>query len=725
MILVWAVLFVAAVPFAINQTDNLTRSGATVPGSQAKVVDEAIRDFPGAADDQQGVLLRASPGTPPAALGEATARVHRAVAGIEDLGLQSRRPRGMPQRLPDGLAFVPLTTRGGQDRRVDAMVELREELDLAGGPRDGVTAYIVGQDGLWAALNEIQKEELTSAETIGGPITLVILLLAFGALVAALLPLGLAAVTLTLTGAAVYFISREVAMSVFVTNMASMIGIGVAIDYSLFVLARYRQEIAAGHDEATARSNALKTSGTVVVFSGLTVIAALCGLFLVDAIVIRSIAIGMIVVVGFSILGAVTLVPALIDRFGSRIYGRSRRIDALKGRLRSIGSALVPGRAPGADDLWTRSTRRIMRRPLLTALAAAAFMLVLAIPALDMHMSQGALGQIPPDNEAREGAALAAKLTGPGRQRPLQELVVFRTGDASSPANRRAMAGYVESVRARPEVAAVDPPLSGRDPRQLLLTIVPRAPAETPPTRKLLHDLRAEAAAGEGIASVAKVDVGGASALPLDFATMLEDSLWKVFLFILVLSYLVLLLMLRSVLLPIKAVLMTALSVAAAYGVLVAVFQWGWLDGLVGYDSPGYVDAVVPMLMLAIVFGLSIDYEVFLLSRIREEMGSAPDTATAVARGLRVSGGTITSAAAIMVSVFAVFAAVGTPAVKQFGVGLAVAIALDATIVRLVLVPATMAVLGKWNWWLPPRLERLLPATAFERGPVSAAKPLT
>jgi uncharacterized membrane protein YdfJ with MMPL/SSD domain len=277
--------------------------------------------------------------------------------------------------------------------------------------------------------------------------------------------------------------------------------------------------------------------------------------------------------------------------------------------------------------------------------------------------------------------------------------------------------------RKRHEVKSVDPPVVSRDGQSVLLSIVPSHAPESDSTRNLMYDLRDLAAtkpfvskpAGDlSLNERADIDVGGNTSLPLDFATLVSNSMWKIALFIAGFSFLVLLVMLRSLVLPVKAVLMTALSVIAAYGVLVAVFQWGWFDGLFGYESPGYVEASAPPLLLAIVFGLSMDYEVFMLSRIRENVRPDRDPREAVSQGLIKSAGTITSAALIMVSVFGAFAAVGNPTVKQVGLGLAVAVALDATIVRLILVPATMQLLGAWNWWLPQSLARRLPRLSLE-----------
>jgi uncharacterized membrane protein YdfJ with MMPL/SSD domain len=237
---------------------------------------------------------------------------------------------------------------------------------------------------------------------------------------------------------------------------------------------------------------------------------------------------------------------------------------------------------------------------------------------------------------------------------------------------------------------------------------------ESRQAKAMVDRLRADAGARAGLARVAEVDVGGATASVTDFGDLVAGSLWKIALFVLAFSYFVLFVLLRSLLLPLKAILMNLLSVGAAYGVLVAVFQWGWIDGFLGFESLGYINTMTPPLVLAIVFGLSMDYEVFLLSRIRERYEATGDTPKAVAEGLARSAATISSAALIMVAVFAVFAGTGVPSIKEIGVGLAVAIALDATLVRLVLVPATMEIMGRWNWWLPKPIARILPDAGFE-----------
>ena len=590
---------------------------------------------------------------------------------------------------------------GSQDELSDLAVDMREEVGAGAGPRDGVQTYLVGQQALWAGMQDLSKEDLESAEKTGFPIVLLILLAVFGSLAAAALPLALGFASVGITGAVIFFLSQATDMSVFVTNVASMIGIGVAVDYSLFILARYREEVRAGREPEQARAIALRTSGLAVAFSGVTVIISLAGLFLVDSTTIRSMAMGAIVVVAVSILAAVTLLPVLMSLLGKRAYARGRIATVTGAGLSLAALASPPARAPR----WRRSPTsgragptgspggRCWPPPL-----SAAVLLVLAIPALSLEFGDGALRQFPEGNETRVGAELAAERLGPGAAGPTQVI-----------AERRDAAAVAARLQRDPEVARVSGPVPSKDGRSVLFSAAPRHDPESPQARALVDRLTAS-----GIASV---QVGGATASVEDFKDLVSGSMWKIALFVLLFSYLVLFVLLRSVLLPLKAVVMNLLSVGAAYGILVAIFQYGWIDGFLGFQSLGYINTITPPFLLAIVFGLSMDYEVFLLSRIRERYEATGDNKLAVAQGLRASAATISSAALIMVAVFAVFAGTGVPSIKEIGLGLAVAIALDATLVRLVLVPATMELMGKWNWWLPKPLARVLPQPASRGRP--------
>jgi RND superfamily putative drug exporter len=704
---IWLALLVLSVPFASQQTKHLTGGGFEVPGTGSDEVDKQIGRFQGQSTEPLGVVLRADGGD----LNAAIDRVQRAAAPIDHVELAPEAADQAKQAAAgQDVTVFPLAVTGTRDEVLEAAGDLREELNV-GEATDGVQPYVVGQQALWAGMQELQREDLEKAETTGFPLILIVLLAVFGSLLAALLPVGLGVAAVIVTGAVVYFVSLAITMSVFVTNVASMLGIGVAVDYSLFVLSRYREEVHAGAPRAQALDVAMRTSGATVVFSGITVIVSLAGLFLIDSTVIRSLAIGAIVVVAIAIVGAVTLLPALIALLG-------RRVEE-PGRIVSFTGALVhrikprKERPPGAPTFWERWSAAVMRRSALSALAAAVILLVLAIPALSLEFGTGALRQFPADNETRVGTELASELAPAGESAPALIVADFDSA-VSEPENQAALDAYVAGLKTTDGVARVDDPIVSDDGNAALVRVVPAQDPESDAALALIDRLREEGGRESGVAALAAVEVGGASAQTRDFSNQISSGLWKIFAFVLICSYLVLLVVLRSVLLPLKAVLMNLLTVGAAYGVLVMVFQYGWLDGLTGFESLGWINAITPPLLLAIVFGLSMDYEVFLLSRIKERYQATGDNRRAVAEGLEGSAKVISSAALIMVVVFAVFALTGVPQIKEIGVGLSVAILLDATLVRLVLVPATMEMMGEWNWWLPKWLDRRLPNADFE-----------
>jgi uncharacterized membrane protein YdfJ with MMPL/SSD domain len=715
---VWGLLLLAALPFTVRQTEHLTSGGFSVPGSGSQSVDRSLKRFDSAQRDSLAVVLAQKPGSSAADIRREVDRVSAIAARLPHARLTARDAAAARRQAGTAsIVVVPLAVSGTQDQLSDLAVDFRKQL-APGEAHHGVQPYLVGQQALWAGMQDLSKEDLAAAETTGFPIVLLILLAVFGSLAAAALPLVLGFASVAITGAAIFFLSQATDMSVFVTNVASMIGIGVAVDYSLFVLSRYREEIRAGADPGDARRIALRTSGLAVVFSGVTVIISLAGLFLVDSTTIRSMAMGAIIVVAVSILAAVTLLPVLMKLLGRRTYTRGRLALVVQLLVRSWRTR---GRKPGSThpdnrrgDFWQRWTERVTRRPVVSALASSAILLVLAIPALSLEFGDGALRQFPKGNETRTGAELAAKRLGAGSAGPTQVVASFVNGDARTPANARAVRDYARALKGDREVARIVPPQASNDGRAVMFVATPRHDPESLQARGLVERLRARADGGSPLARQAEIRVGGATASVDDFKNLVSGSMWKILLFVLAFSYLVLLVLLRSAFLPLKAVLMNLLSVAAAYGVLVAIFQYGWLDGLTGYHSLGYINTMTPPFLLAIVFGLSMDYEVFLLSRIRERYDATGNTKVAVADGLKRSAATISSAALIMVAVFAVFAGTGVPSVKEIGLGLAVAIALDATLVRLVLVPATMEIMGRWNWWLPRPLARVLPKAAFE-----------
>ena len=661
----WLVLLAAGGWFSLHQSDHLSGGGWEVPGSQSIRLANVLDDFPGA--------------TPPAitllVTGRTAADVKRRLLEAAPVLHADPALRPGTARFVDGgrAAFLPIAYEGVTSGAIDEATKLRHAV-VQTTPR--VQTRVIGEPAIWSNFQTVSKQQLKRGESIGFPLILLILLAGFGTVVAAVAPVVLGAVAVFLSGAVIYWLSRSFAISVYVTNMASMIGIGVAVDYSLFIVSRFRRELHEGATQEAALRRALASSGTAVVFSGATVAISLAALFAIDVNALRSMAVGAIVVVCISVLASMTLLPALLAAVGTRVDRFRLRLPWRTGE-------------EGSDALWTRWAQAVMRRPVAALLGGAGVMLALASPFLAMTTFNRGLDELPANAEVRVATERAQALVGAGFASPVHIVTSTRP------------TALARRLAAMPGVTEVDPPVRSADGTRWLLDARLVAQPESQPARNVVY--RIERIAGPDAI------VGGSTVFDLDVQHAIFGGLWKMLLFILAACYVVLLVLLRSVVLPLKAVLMNLLSVGASYGVLVAVFQWGWLDWT-GYASPGYVDTIVPALVLAVTFGLSMDYEVFLLTRIRERWLAHGDNERAVAEGLVGSARIITSAAAVMVAVFAAFAVAGARSLKELGVGLAVAILLDATLVRLVIVPATMRLLGGWNWWLPAPLARLLPA---------------
>ena len=708
---IWIAIVVLALPFAAKQTEHLTGGGFDVPGSESKAVADAMQGVFPQESGGVAVLLRAAPAASPAERAEAVERVQREVAAVEGISLPPAvAKRAEAQLARTGSTLVPISSSVPPDALIDPAVELREALD-PGTASGGVTLYLAGQPSVWAGMQELSKEDLQKAEASGFPIVALILLVVFGSLAAAVLPLALGFVSVMVTGALIYFLSLQMSTSVFVTNMASMIGIGVAIDYSLFILARYREERRAGRGCEEARSEALATSGLAVAFSGLAVIISLAGLWMVDNQALRSMALGAMTVVAVSILTATTLLPALIAMLGDRVMPGglvARALGFFKHTVFRRPRPAAAATATAGPGFWDRWARRIMARPVAFAVGSAAVLLLLASPVLSMETGTTALQQFPKDSDVRVGNELASAQLGGGAD-PIQFVAT-----SSEPINHAKAAVFAHELRAQPGISAVAAPVYAE--KAVLIEATSTAASDTETARLLVERLRDSFVPATPLAAVATVDAGGETARTNDVRHQISGSFWKIVGFVLAFSFVVLMVMLRSLLLPLKAVVMNLLSIGAAFGVLVAIFQWGWLDSVLGFESLGALDTINVPLIFAIVFGLSMDYEVFLMSRIRERYLVHGDNERAVAEGLASSARTISSAALIMSSVFAVFVLTGVPSIKELGLGCAIAIALDATLVRLILVPAAMKLMGRWNWWMPSWLDRILPRLSFEGG---------
>jgi uncharacterized membrane protein YdfJ with MMPL/SSD domain len=712
VVVAWVLVVLLALPFASRQTEHLTGGGFDVPGSQSMKVSESLQDDFGSQADGIAVVLKAEPGATAAERSEAVARLQDEVAGTDDVTLTPAAAAQARRQLQGtDVVLVPLRSELSSDELIDPATTLREDLS-PGDAAGGVTPYLVGQPTIWAGMQEISKEDLAKAEMTGFPLVALILLVVFGSLAAAALPLALGFVSVLVTGALIYFISLEMSTSVFVTNMASMIGIGVAVDYSLFILARYREEREAGHDKAEARALSLSTSGLAVTFSGIAVIVSLAGLWMVDNQALRSMALGAMTVVAVSILTATTLLPALIAMLGDRVMpggvvGRVERFFQRRFYRRRTTEQV----ATDNNRFWRAWTRRVMARPWTAIVGVSAVLLLLASPLLSLETGTEALAQFPKDSDVRVGNEIASDQLGGGTD-PIQIVAGF--DGAPNGADKETVAGFVRELGGVNGVSEVAPPAYAEN--AVLIQATPSAPSESDAAVALVDRLRDSVVPASALGQVAAVNVGGETARGDDVRNQVSGSMWKIILFVLSLSFIVLMVMLRSLILPLKAVLMNLLSIGAAFGVLVAIFQWGWFDGLLGFESQGALDTINIPLIFAIVFGLSMDYEVFLMSRIRERYMVHGDNERAVAEGLSSSARTISSAALIMTSVFAVFVLTGVPSIKELGLGSAIAIALDATLVRLILVPAAMKLMGDWNWWMPSWLDRIIPDLSFEAG---------
>ena len=714
---IWLALVAVSLPLFIHQSDNLTGEGFNSPRSESARLERMVgRDFPGAARADLVLVLQPRSPLTRAEAGKAVAAYSHRVRVAEGTSVgPAGRPAAVAALEQGRTAALPLRLSDAAEAPIDVAERLRSSLK-PGRLNEGrqLTPYLAGQPALWAAFSEQSRRDLQKAELIGFPLIAVVLITVFGTLIAASLPLLMALFAVVITGAFVFGISFGLNMSVFVSNIATMIGIGVGVDYSLFILTRYRQAIRAGRGRSKALSEALATSGLAVTFSGLAVIVALAGLWLVDNRTLQSMALGAMIVVAVSMLLAVTLLPALIALFGHRVEGDGKIKEWVLGTIAKALSKLRPG-GGSSESFWHRWSELVMKRPGIAASLVVVALAAIIAPTFDLKLSSGALEQMPASSEARVGAELAVRASG-GSVDSIS--VLTRAPEGVDPArSTRLLVGRIEEI---PSVGSVSPVRT--DGRQALFEIATMSEAaESDRATGLVTRLREMEIPAWSASTGATALVGGQPANVVDSRAQVADSMWKIFAFVLCLSYLVLFFLLRSLLLPLKAIAMNLLSIGAAYGVLVIVFQWGALDFLPTFDSTGALDVMVPPLILAMIFGLSMDYEVFLLSRIKERYQVHGNTRKAVSEGLEAGASTISSAALIMILVFLTFVFTGADSVKQIGLGCAVAIAFDATVVRLVLVPATMQLLGKWNWWIPAWMDRLLPHIPLEGGEESVA----
>ncbi|MBB5809048.1 MULTISPECIES: MMPL family transporter [Streptomyces] len=546
-----------------------------------------------------------------------------------------------------------------------------------------------------------------ASELIGLLAAAAILFLAFGSLVAAALPIGMAVFGLTVGVATMTVLAGVTEVPTFAPVLGSMVGLGVGIDYALFVLARHREYLACGLDPQAAAGRAVATAGRPVVFAGGTVVVSILGLAVANVPFMTVGGLAVSIVVLTMVLASVTLLPAFLGAAGPRLARAGRIGRALQtrkpGRLARRRDP-VAGAAHAAG--WRRWIGHVSRHPVPYAVGAAGLLLTATLPVLGLRVGLPDDGSLPPSRTERRAYDLVAEGFGPGTNGPLV-IAADPTGDPG------VLDRLVGAVAADPGIASVAPTHIDRATGIATLVVFPTTSPQDKATADTIARLRTDVlptAIGHG---PARAHVGGAAASLSDVGQRTSQRLPVFVAAVLAMSFLLLMLVFRSILVPLKAVLLNLLSIGAAYGIMVAVFQWGWGGALIGLEATVPIVSFIPMFLFAILFGLSMDYEVFLLSRVREEYLRTGDNVTAIVEGVSRTARIITSAALIMVAVFLSFAVADDPSTKMFGLGLATAIFIDATVVRMVLVPATMTLLGRTNWWLPKWLDRMLP-----RGPV-------
>ncbi len=551
-------------------------------------------------------------------------------------------------------------------------------------------------------ISSVQKISPGASEGIGITAAMIIMLLAFGSVVAMGLPILTALFGLGIGVALLELITHLLVVPNFSPEMAAMIGIGVGIDYALFIVTRYRQGIFEGRDPRDAVVTSLMTAGRSVMFAGGTVVISLFGLFLIGQPYMIGLASACIAAVFMVLIAALTLLPAMLGFAGGAI-------DKLH-----IPGLLQSGGPPPEHSFWYRWSRLVQRRAWVTGTLALVILLVLAIPVFSMRLAFTDASNDPASATTKQAYDLLAEGFGVGFNGPLIAAV-----DMHGPADEQTVARLDAAMRSGvPDVAFVAPPQFNAAKTGAVITVVPKTSPQSAQTTTLVQTLRSDVIPPVVRGTDVQALVGGQTAGGIDAANFLGSRLFLVIGAVLILSFLLLMTLFRSVVLPLKAVIMNLLSVGAAYGVMVAVFQWGWAGRVIGIGETGPIDPWIPVTMFTILFGLSMDYEVFLLSRIREEWLRTKENSAAVADGLAVTGRIITAAAAIMFCVFASFV-INDPLhiLKVFGLGLAVAVLIDATLVRMVLVPSIMELLGPVNWWMPRFLDRSVPRIGVEVTP--------
>jgi RND superfamily putative drug exporter len=696
VLVVWVIGFIAVIAMASGAGSAFSDNFAGGNSAALRAQHLLAQRFPAQAGDTAYVVVQVPGGLQEPANAQRMAEMVAALAKLDHVtSVQSPLAPGPAHQIsPDGkIAYAVVqfdnTANHLSHASIKRVVNVAKSYDAPG--------FAVSLGG--APINDVVTATPGSSTGIGVTAAIIIMLIAFGSVVAMGLPIITALAGVGIGFGVIDLLSHVLTVPTFGPELMAMIGLGVGIDYALFVVTRYRQGLQEGRAPREATVVALATAGRAVMFAGGTVVISLMGLFVVGLPFMTGLAFGSIAAVLLVMTAALTLLPGMLGFAGLSI-------DRL--RVPFLGRPAAPGR----HGFWWRWSRTVQRHPVVCGSAALLILLFLAIPLFSMRLAFSDASNDPTSLTTRQAYDALAKGFGPGFNGPL--LVAIDLSGASA-SDRAAVAALQSDLEKTPGVAAVVPARVNAAGDAAVIVVYPTTGPESAQTARLVDHLRADVIPQAVDGTNVKVLVGGETAAGVDASSYLSQRLRWVIALVILVSFVLLMAVFRSVAVPIKAAVMNILSMGAAYGVIVAVYQWGWMSSVFGVSRTGPIDPWIPLMMFTIVFGLSMDYEVFLLSRIREEWRKSGDNSLAVADGLAGTARVITAAAAIMICVFLSFV-INDPlrVLDIFGLGLAVAVFIDATLVRMVLVPSVMQILGPANWWMPPWLDRIVPHLGVE-----------
>jgi RND superfamily putative drug exporter len=724
--------FVILISIASSSLGDAFRTEMELPNSDARDAQEMIsRVSPSDGGESSQIVFKTTGSIDDPETKEAITSALTAVAEIPRLRVLS--PYEVPTQANQNrtIAFAQVTTPENMSmQEMEVVAKDIKKVTESLRTTDGITVEYGGQ--------LFRVFEMPESEALGLLAAVIILVLAFGSVIAMGLPIGIALLGLAAASGIVMIVSNLMSMPSEATSMVAMIGLGVGIDYALFIVTRYREALHDGMSVEDSIVEAIDTSGRAVLFAGITVVVALLGLLSIGLAFVSGFSVAMAIGVAVMMIASVTLLPALLAMVGHRIDNTSRAavlslaiavfsamiaifthtaaivlagvivaiaVQILRFFIASLRAPL-PHRAQNnhQHSVWWRWSRVIQRRPWTSLIGSVVLLGVMSAPMFSLRLGFSDNGNADKSTDVRRAYDLISEGFGPGFNGPL-----YISVGGNTPSDPAAMNQFAATISQAEGIAAAVPVPLPSDEVGLVIAYPTTSPQDEA-TSDLVHRLRSDVIPATNV----DAKVGGFTAGGIDFSDYLSQRLPWLIGIVLVLSFILLMAVFRSILVPLKAVLMNLLSVGAAYGVVVAVFQWGWAGDFFGIGKPGPVEAWAPMFLFAIVFGLSMDYEVFLLSRMKEEYHRTGDNATAVADGVAATARVITAAALIMVCVFAAFVLAPDRQLKLFGMGMAVAVFIDATVVRMLLVPATMELLGDRNWWIPKWLDRVLPRIDVE-----------